>query len=128
MNLHWNRQGMQSGLFALFALFALNACLYVNRLRRRLELQLRERWEDEVIGDYKISSQTSDHGHWVLCDGSMLNVVDYPLLFEVLGYRFGSSEDGLQFKLPTTDDAKAEFIKSAPNHGKGNLFIYADSK
>ena len=82
---------------------------------------------NQGIGDYKVSLQTRNHGHWILCDGSLVNVSQYPQLFEVLGYRFGSSEDGKLFRLPSSDDAKVELMKSNSNLGTGNLFIYSDS-
>eukprot|EP01084_Bolivina_argentea_P137402 241983_1 len=42
------------------------------------------------VGDYKISAQNASHGYWKLCDGSFLDSVDYPELFDVIGQSFGS--------------------------------------
>eukprot|EP01083_Nonionella_stella_P256449 878970_1 len=42
------------------------------------------------IGDYKISSQNASHSNWLLCDGSFVDSKDYPKLFGVIRYSFGS--------------------------------------
>jgi hypothetical protein len=50
------------------------------------------------VGDYKMSSQPSDHHHWLLCDGRSLKPADYPLLFQTIGTQFGGDND--HFMLP----------------------------
>ena len=42
------------------------------------------------IGDFKISAQNSSHGNWLLCDGSFIDPNEYPQLFNIIGYSFGS--------------------------------------
>ena len=60
---------------------------------------------DHFVGDYKISAQTSNHGNWVLCDGSFLDSDTYPILFSVLGNSFGSFHgDSTIFGLPDSKD------------------------
>eukprot|EP01083_Nonionella_stella_P156730 507882_1 len=57
------------------------------------------------VGDYKVSSQNSNHSNWLLCDGSFLHSKDYPKLFAVIGYSFGSFTDYPSlFALPDASD------------------------
>ena len=45
---------------------------------------------NNLIGDYKISAQNTSHDNWLLCDGSFLDPHDYPQLFDIISYSFGS--------------------------------------
>ena len=54
------------------------------------------------IGDFKISAHTESHGNWLLCDGSFIDPSDYPQLFDIIGYSFGSSSS--LFALPDASD------------------------
>ena len=58
---------------------------------------------NHYIGDYKVSVQSSDHGNWLLCDGSVIDSRDYPLLFAEIGTVFGSSGT-FGFRLPDLTD------------------------
>lgn len=51
-----------------------------------------------TVGDQKFSAVGIDHLGWLICDGRLLNVKDWLLLFDVIGYQFGGS--GAQFRLP----------------------------
>lgn len=51
-----------------------------------------------TVGDTKMSAVGIDHMGWLLCDGRLLNVKDWVLLFNVIGYQFGGN--GTQFRLP----------------------------
>jgi microcystin-dependent protein len=42
----------------------------------------------------------NDHLGWMKCDGRVLNVNDYYLLWRVIGYSFGSNGSSNTFKLP----------------------------
>ena len=55
------------------------------------------------MGDYKISAQTGDNGNWILCDGSMIDSRNYPLLYAEIGDTFGSSGK-YGFRLPDVTD------------------------
>lgn len=51
------------------------------------------------VGDLKWSIRTDDDGDWLICDGRLLAPLEYPELYNVIGYNFGSDEDG-SFRLP----------------------------
>ena len=48
---------------------------------------------DVSIGDYKVSAanQSAIDERWLLCDGSLIDNRDYPLLFDIIGYSFDIS-------------------------------------
>ena len=58
------------------------------------------------IGDYKISAQTSNHGNWLLCDGTFVDPNIYSELYNIIGYSFGSKVIGTvnMFALPNGED------------------------
>ncbi len=42
------------------------------------------------VGDMKVSLRNGDHGDcWLVCDGSLYDVADYPLLYDEIGNLFG---------------------------------------
>jgi microcystin-dependent protein len=51
-----------------------------------------------MVGDQKISYTALDHIGWMKCDGRLLSVSQYRLLFDIIGYTFGGS--GNMFGLP----------------------------
>jgi microcystin-dependent protein len=53
-----------------------------------------------IVGDTKMSVIGNDHLGWMKCDGRILNVNDYYLLWRVVGYSFGSNGTSNTFKLP----------------------------
>ena len=60
---------------------------------------------DEFIGDYKVSARNASHGNWLLCDGSFIDSKEYPKLFDIIGYSFGSfSTFPSHFGLPDARD------------------------
>eukprot|EP01084_Bolivina_argentea_P158120 275485_1 len=60
---------------------------------------------ENFIGDFKISAQNTSHENWILCDGSLIDSTEYPQLFNVIGYSFGSfSEYPSLFRLPNATD------------------------
>jgi microcystin-dependent protein len=54
--------------------------------------------ERPMVGDQKISYTALDHIGWMKCDGRLLSVSQYRLLFDIIGYTFGGS--GNMFALP----------------------------
>lgn len=50
------------------------------------------------IGDYKLSARNADYNGWMVCNGRILNVDDYPELYAVIGGDFGGGEG--DFTLP----------------------------
>lgn len=56
-----------------------------------------------VVGDLKQSSIASNHGKWLICDGSALNRVTYSALDAVYssqGYPFGDGDGSTTFNIP----------------------------
>ena len=51
------------------------------------------------IGDYKYSTNNTDHQGWLWCDGRSLSITDYPKLYNAIGTTFGSTGSGF-FNLP----------------------------
>jgi microcystin-dependent protein len=63
-----------------------------------------------TVGDTKTSAVGTDHLGWLLCDGRLLNISDFRLLFDIVGYSFGGS--GAQFRLPDPAGRVAGYIGS----------------
>lgn len=51
------------------------------------------------VGDYKFSACTTNFHGWLKCDGSALQIADYPELYEVIGTSFGHNGAGT-FRVP----------------------------
>ena len=51
------------------------------------------------IGEYKMSTRSSDLNGWLICDGRTLNRIEYPVLFDTIGTTFGSTSSD-NFNLP----------------------------
>lgn len=58
---------------------------------------------------------------WTVCDGRALNVAQYPVLFAVIGYRFGGS-DG-QFHIPQADVANISPVGDTAETRPSNITI-----
>lgn len=52
---------------------------------------------------------------WMVCDGRVLHVAQYPLLFAAIGYRFGGS-DG-QFHIPQADVGTRPAVEDSTETG-----------
>jgi microcystin-dependent protein len=78
-----------------------------------------------MTGDTKTSVLLTDHLGWLLCDGRLLNVSDYPFLFGAIQYSFGSN-GSTQFKLPNPAGRVPGFIGSGagltPDRRMGSNF------
>jgi hypothetical protein len=59
-----------------------------------------------------VTKNVIESSGWMLCDGRMLNAAQYPLLFAVIGYRYGGS-DG-QFRIPRLDTTTLSVISDLP--------------
>lgn len=72
------------------------------------------------VGDYKFSARTANFHGWLKCDGSTLNVEDYPELYEVIGTSFGDDGEGT-FNLPNVRGRVPAAIgtSTAGNHTLG---------
>eukprot|EP01083_Nonionella_stella_P142035 438647_1 len=68
------------------------------------------------IADYKYSFRNASHGFWVLCHGQWLDITQYSMLFNEIGYQFGSKHDQntniLYFRLPDARDGVMGVIGS----------------
>eukprot|EP01083_Nonionella_stella_P142036 438649_1 len=69
------------------------------------------------IADYKYSFRNSSHGFWVICHGQWLDITQYPMLYNEIGYQFGhtydSGNDISYFRLPDARDRVMGVIGSA---------------
>ncbi len=72
------------------------------------------------VGDYKFSARTANFHGWLKCDGSALNIEDYPQLYEVIGTSFGHNGAGT-FRLPNCSGRVPAAIgtSTAGNHTLG---------
>jgi len=68
-----------------------------------------------MTGDTKTSVLLTDHLGWLLCDGRLLNITDYPFLFGAIHYAFGSNTSGTQFQLPNPAGRVPGFTGSGSN-------------
>lgn len=73
--------------------------------------------QQPTIGDTKFSVIRQDHMGWMNCDGRLLSTTDYPLLFRVVQYSFGGSND--QFRLPDMRSAVPGAIGNGSNYNSG---------
>jgi microcystin-dependent protein len=74
-------------------------------------------------GDMKMSGILADHPGWLLCDGRVLQVDLYPILFAAVSYRWGGS--GATFSLPDLRDA----VPMGPGNmgtGRGDRNVISD--
>lgn len=74
-----------------------------------------------MTGDTKTSVLLTDHLGWLLCDGRLLNVSDYPFLFGAIHYAFGSNTSGTQFQLPNPAGRVPGFTGSGSNLTPRNM-------
>jgi microcystin-dependent protein len=56
-------------------------------------------YSQSIIGDYKYCARNDDHLGWLVCDGRLLDRVDFRALFEIVGTAFGSTNSA-NFRLP----------------------------
>lgn len=72
------------------------------------------------VGDYKFSAQSTDFHGWLKCDGRLLNVAEFPVLYDVIGTSFGDDGEGT-FALPNVRGRVpgAIGISTASNHVLG---------
>lgn len=66
------------------------------------------------VGTVSYFTSITPPAGWMECDGRILNAVEYPDLFNVIGTSFGAGTDG-EFKLP---DLRGEFLRGW-DHGRG---------
>lgn len=67
-----------------------------------------------TVGDTKTSLLGLDHLGWLVCDGRYLKKKEFGLLFNVIGYQFGSNVDG-DFALPDPAGRVPGFVGSGSN-------------
>jgi microcystin-dependent protein len=67
------------------------------------------------------TKNTIESSGWMVCDGRTLNVAQYPVLFAVIGYRFGGS-DG-QFHIPQADVANISPVGDTAESRPANVTI-----
>ena len=64
------------------------------------------------VGDLKYSAHSIDMGCWLICDGRSLSVSVYPVLYSIIGTKFGTAGAGF-FNLP---DARGTTLAASGNH------------
>lgn len=70
--------------------------------------------QQPTIGDTKFSVIRQDHMGWLNCDGRLISTEDFPLLFRVIEYSFGGSNDF--FRLPDMRSAVPGAIGQGSNY------------
>jgi microcystin-dependent protein len=73
--------------------------------------------QQPTIGDTKFSVVRQDHMGWLNCDGRLVSTETYPLLFRVIQYSFGGSND--LFRLPDMRSAVPGAIGPGSNYNVG---------
>ncbi len=67
-----------------------------------------------AIMAFSVTNTANIPTSWLICDGSEVKKVDYPILFQAIGTRWGTTIDPAKFKLP---DLRNFFIRGADNFG-----------
>ena len=57
-----------------------------------------------VVGDYKMSAQATDHDNWLICNGRAISRTEYSELFAVIGTSFGAGDSTTTFNIPDFRD------------------------
>lgn len=82
--------------------------------------------DTEIIGDYRSSTKDNDYNGWLICDGRFLDKRDYPLLFDKIGYNFGSDPTNVNnFRLPDLRNKTMGYINYSSvnsNETVGNIY------
>ena len=73
------------------------------------------------VGDYKISTQNKSHLQWLLCDGSEIDLRDYPLLYDLIGVQFGAGSNQWMFKLPNPLNNVIGIVSEKDDHYLGDV-------
>ncbi len=73
--------------------------------------------DEYYIGEIRIFGCNYPPAHWAFCDGTILQIRTYPVLFAVIGNRFGG--DGkLTFAVPDLRGSVAQGMNAAGDLGK----------
>lgn len=67
---------------------------------RRVVDVLRAAADPSLVGDYKWSAQTTDHGNWLKCEGGAKSRTTHSALFALIGTSFGVGDGSTTFNLP----------------------------
>lgn len=86
-------------------------------LRREMKEEM-ERLKREIcpIGTIQAFSYKAIPDGWLLCDGSSLQIDEYPDLFQFIGFTYGS-DNGVSFRLP---DLRGRFIRGWDSTGNND--------
>lgn len=71
------------------------------------------------IGDVKASLQTTNHGHWLLCDGQAVSRTTYEALFLLIGEHFGAGDGQTTFNLP---DYRGKFLRGLGGDSADDIY------
>jgi len=70
------------------------------------------------VGDFKYSTQSTDHDCWMVCDGRILLIGNYAQLYNVIGQNFGSMSSST-FQLPNCQGLTLAGVSQ--NHPVGQI-------
>lgn len=71
------------------------------------------------IGDIKASTQTENHGNWILCDGQAVSRAVYADLFNLIGTSFGEGNGVTTFNVP---DYRGKFLRGLGGNSAENMY------
>lgn len=72
-----------------------------------------------IVGEMRMFGMSPPAG-WLECDGSLLNVADYPALYAAIGEAYGTTSTGVTFKLPNFVQRSA---RGRGNEGLGSAVV-----
>eukprot|EP01083_Nonionella_stella_P174981 608004_1 len=79
-------------------------------------------FDGSFVGDYKYSFRSTSHSFWLLCDGQWLDITQYSLLFDVIGFQFGNYYNSTNlisyFRVPDARDSVVGVIGSVHSMGE----------
>lgn len=71
------------------------------------------------IGDVKPSTQTANHGNWLLCNGQAVSRTEYADLFALIGINFGAGDGITTFNVP---DYRGKFLRGLGENSAADIY------
>ena len=75
------------------------------------------------LGDIKASTQTENHGNWLLCNGQAVSRAVYADLFELIGTNFGEGNGVTTFNVP---DYRGKFLRGLGGNSAADIYTTQD--
>jgi microcystin-dependent protein len=93
----------------------------ITNLQTAITVLIAQSLNDSVcIGDIKASTQTENHGSWLLCNGQAVSRATYADLFEVIGTSFGEGNGSTTFNVP---DYRGKFLRGLGGNSAANMSL-----